>query len=85
MGRRHISTTATAALGSTSSDNPYESSSNPSQQQQQQQLQDEQNTMSYREGLYHEKNSLERIRTIGSNLRNGTTSFLKILLNKTKY
>ncbi|EEQ42905.1 hypothetical protein MG1_00236 [Candida albicans GC75] len=60
LGRRHISTTATAALGSTSSDNPYESSSNPSQQQQQQQLQDEQNTMSYREGLYHEKNSLER-------------------------
>ncbi|KAF6070369.1 Snare region anchored in the vesicle membrane C-terminus family protein [Candida albicans] len=34
LGRRHISTTATAALGSTSSDNP--------------------------EGLYHEKNSLER-------------------------
>ena len=59
LGRRHISTTATAALGSTSSDNPYESSSNPSQQQQQQ-LQDEQNTMFYREGLYHEKNSLER-------------------------
>lgn len=51
LGRRHISTTASA---SASSDNPYDSNST------QQQLQEDQNTMSYREGLYHEKNSLER-------------------------
>lgn len=57
LGRRHISTTGAAsasASASASSDNPYDSNST------QQQLQEDQNTMSYREGLYHEENSLER-------------------------
>lgn len=48
LGRRHLGGGATS--NSTSSDNPFD----PNSQQQ------EQATMSYREGLYHEKNSLER-------------------------
>ncbi|EMG46658.1 hypothetical protein G210_3078 [Candida maltosa Xu316] len=51
LGRRHVP--AAAAAASAPSDNPFDPNTS------QQQLHD-QNTMSYREGLYHEKNSLER-------------------------